>query len=91
MAFVRGIHRGPGNSPHKWPVTRKKFPVDDVIMLKIIPLLPSKDFTSADEATLTNMGQLITLINQEPMIQLGRNKAHQSCVHITWDIAGNSS
>ena len=22
-----------GNSPHKWPVTRKKFPFDDVIML----------------------------------------------------------
>ena len=32
LAFVRGIHRGPVNSPHKWPVTRKKFPVDDVIM-----------------------------------------------------------
>ena len=32
LAFVRGIHRGPVNSPHKWPVTRKKFPFDDVIM-----------------------------------------------------------
>ena len=32
MAFVRGIHRGPVNSPHKWPVTRKMFPCDDVIM-----------------------------------------------------------
>ena len=32
LAFVRGIHRGPMNSPHKWPVTRKMFPVDDVIM-----------------------------------------------------------
>ena len=28
-----GIHRGPVNSPHKWPVTRKMFPFDDVIML----------------------------------------------------------
>ena len=26
LAFVRGIHRGPVNSPHKWPVTRKMFP-----------------------------------------------------------------
>ena len=26
LAFVRGIHRGPLNSPHKWPVTRKVFP-----------------------------------------------------------------
>ena len=27
-----GIHRGPMNSPHKWPVTRKMFPFHDVIM-----------------------------------------------------------
>ena len=25
LAFVRGIHRSPVNSPHKWPVTRKSF------------------------------------------------------------------
>ena len=31
-AFVRGIHRWPGNSPRKRPVTQKKFPFDDVIM-----------------------------------------------------------
>ena len=29
LAFVRGIHR---NSPHKWPVTWKMFPFDEVIM-----------------------------------------------------------
>ena len=33
LVFVRGIHRGPVNSPHKWPVTRKMFPSDDVIMI----------------------------------------------------------
>ena len=32
LAFVWGIHRGPVNSPHKWPVTRKMFPFDEVIM-----------------------------------------------------------
>ena len=32
LAFVRGIHRRPANSPHKWPVTRTMFPFDDVIM-----------------------------------------------------------
>ena len=32
LAFVRGIHRWPANSPHKGPVTRKIFPFDDVIM-----------------------------------------------------------
>ena len=33
LAFVWGIQRGPVNSPHKWPVTRKMFPFDDVIMI----------------------------------------------------------
>ena len=33
LAFVQGIHRGPVNSMHKWPVTRKTFPFDDVIMV----------------------------------------------------------
>ena len=32
LAFVRGIHRGPVKSPHKWPVTRNMFLFDDVIM-----------------------------------------------------------
>ena len=32
LAFVRGIHRGPVNFPHKCTVTRKMFPFDDVIM-----------------------------------------------------------
>ena len=38
LAFVRGIHRSPVNSPHKWPVTRKMFPFDDVIMTKALHL-----------------------------------------------------
>ena len=32
LAFVWGIHRGPVNSSHKWPVSWKMFPFDDVIM-----------------------------------------------------------
>ena len=32
LAFLMGIHRGPVNSQHKWPVTRKMFPFDDIIM-----------------------------------------------------------
>ena len=34
LAFVWGIHRWPVNSPYKWPVTRKIFPFDDIIMVK---------------------------------------------------------
>ena len=33
LAFVRGIHQWPVNSPHKGPVTSKMFPFDDVIMV----------------------------------------------------------
>ena len=33
LAYVWGTHRGPVNSPHKGPVTRKMFPFDDVIMV----------------------------------------------------------
>ena len=39
LAFVRGIHRWPVNSPHKRPVTRKMLPFDDVIMTKDTPYL----------------------------------------------------
>ena len=36
LAFVLGIHRGPVNSPHKWSITRKMFPFDDVIMFSLL-------------------------------------------------------
>ena len=32
LGFVRGIHRWPVNSPYKWPVARKMFSFDDVII-----------------------------------------------------------
>ena len=42
LAFVRGIHRGPVNSPHKWPVTRKMSPFDDVIMCYQLLVISTK-------------------------------------------------
>ena len=52
LAFVRGIHRGPVNSPHKWPVTRKMFLCDDVVMYKSVTgsSLPCSGF-----ATILNL------------------------------------
>ena len=44
LAFLRGIPRGPVNSPHKWPVTRKMFPFDVVIMHKEPAMLRCGDF-----------------------------------------------
>ena len=34
LAFVWGIHWEPVNSPHKWPVTQKMLPFDDVIIIQ---------------------------------------------------------
>ena len=36
LAFVKGIHRWPVNSPPKGPVTRKRFPFDDVIICSLM-------------------------------------------------------
>ena len=36
LAFVRGNHQWPVNSPHKWSVTRKMFPFVDVIMREVL-------------------------------------------------------
>ena len=36
LAFVRLIHQWSLNSPHTWPVTRKMFPFNDVIMRVVI-------------------------------------------------------
>ena len=51
LAFVWGLHRGPVNSPHKWPVARKMFPFDDVI-LRFLPFISGIDirYTSSWKA-----------------------------------------
>ena len=55
LAFVWGIHRRPVNSPHKWPVTRKMFPFDDVIMnpsiimMSTLSLLVAPDVADNDD------------------------------------------
>ena len=33
LAIVRGIHRWPVNSPHRWSITRKMFSFNDVIVM----------------------------------------------------------
>ena len=53
LAFVWEIHRRPVNSPHKWPVTRKMLPFDDVIMDDVTLLycymnLPQRSGISTD-------------------------------------------
>ena len=51
LAFVREFtgDRWPVNSPHKWPVTRKTFSFDDVIIWKIFRLVLPAQETSTIE------------------------------------------
>ena len=53
LAFVRRIHRGPVNSPHKRPVTRKMFPFDDVIMWYMKTVMWSHPIWWADPLDFT--------------------------------------
>ena len=55
LAFVRGIHRSPVNSPHKGPVTQKMFPFDDVIMVVKFLQLIWKSGTRRFHLTLNNL------------------------------------
>ena len=69
LAFVRGIHRWPVNSPHKWPVTRKMFPFDDVIMGWIIYTRPGTYFREKCALKL-----LYHICRMSKKMKLGTNK-----------------
>ena len=77
LAFVWGIHRGPVNSPHKGPVTRKMFPFDDVIMLGWV----SVDKVRTIKTWLRNHCMEVTLYF--PMIDQHRICYHKECEIIT--------
>ena len=66
LAFVWGIHRGPVNSPHKWPVTRKMFPFDDVIMIIL--------FLSCVLSNHFLMTQVVNWKHAQTIKQLSREK-----------------
>ena len=72
LAIVRVIHQGPVISPHKWPVTRKMFPFDDVIMLCF---LCGQYFLPAVYITLTYNSSM-----QEWIMQGLQHKLQKSCL-----------
>ena len=80
-AFVWGIHRGPVNSPHKWPVTRKMFPFDDVIM--------SKYYQSNSQPTNQPTNQPNNLTTNKPSNHPTNQRLHRwepDLVESTWNI-----
>ena len=81
LAFVWGIHRGPVDSPHKWPVTRKMFPFDDVLMSKHIglplwwfykPFSRHRIFSIISTASVNQPGIFIHSDHQELCVCLGK-------------------
>ena len=73
LAFVQGIHREPVNSPHKWPVTRKMFPFDDVIMKTngkygIYTMTQTRDCGHALKLMNETMQRMIRLTNKAKQV-----------------------
>ena len=65
LAFVWGIPRGPVNSPHKWPVTRKMFPFHDVIMIS------RRDVARLCEIFSVELGRTSVLFYGRQNVRLG--------------------
>ena len=61
LAFVWGIDQGPVNSPHKWPVTRKMLPFDDVIMSCDVEFSPQEWRRAMVVPTMSNWRHPITV------------------------------
>ena len=81
LAFVRGIHRGPVNSPHKGPVTRKTFPFDDVIMLRSnsVTIAPCTSVNYSDVIMSVIASQITSLtIVYSCVNSSGDQRKHQS-------------
>ena len=68
LAFVRGIHRWPVDSPHKRPVTWKMFPFDEAIMVgqraKSVNI-PKGSENGAYLPTLPDMASVVWKVNRQ--------------------------
>ena len=79
LAFVRGIHRWPMDSPHVRPVKRKMFPFDDVIMWEMPP--PQVFFMKWKTARISinsvkyYVSEYFSVIRRYPEFQLSGQRA----------------
>ena len=87
LAIVRGIQRWPVISPHKGPVTRKMFPLDDVTMIwQVSPQLSYGDtcqiWTWFDEFDIY-FCNTINFYNEE-IYERSFSNPHKGCSLIIW-------
>ena len=85
LAFVRGIHRGPVNSPHKWSVTRKMFSFDDVIMTEV-KILARSLHQSVVNKSCTHVAVVHTDVNFNTNLPISAS-CHSYC-RCTWPDEG---
>ena len=69
LAFVRGIHRWPVNSPQTGPVTRKMSPFDDVIMVKELAKT-AKDISYCRHAEMCPVSRTHLTNNNRPVAEI---------------------
>ena len=95
LAFVRGIHRRPVNSPHKGPVTRKMFPFDDVIMGKIVREMGPRAISTSRQCdysrkvagwTIWIFMRLFRPTNQKKKKSANQNFKNLYCINGLWPI-----
>ena len=92
LAFVRGIHRGPVNSPNKWPVTRKMLSFDDVIMMCCCrhPGGTSRrhDQSSYDHCfILLSIGNVALAAGKSKLSYLCKLKLHKTVLYMKYSLA----
>ena len=80
LAFVRGSHQGPVNSPHKWPVTRKIFPFDDVVMPRRLFVTPGFAHQSV-RLSLNELGETLGV--------KGKGERIMECRALVFHLGGN--
>ena len=68
---VTGLCAGnsPVNSPHKWPVTRKKFPFDDVIMKWMDDLSQSRAIWIYTFPIAVKFDRLLDSVSADPSVE----------------------
>ena len=83
LAFVRGIHRWPVNSPHIGPVTRKMFPFDDVIMTLLAPCLEWGGVPMSKRPLIKNI-YVFFYVNLYKLTKKNRIPIMRDVVRIMW-------
>ena len=83
LAFVRGIHRGPVNSPHKWPVTRKMFPNDCHSRMHGSVYIGC-DITCEEDTVFPNMNAFLSLASEHSNLQVSSGEYGLNSYSVSW-------